>query len=425
MRRKNRVAAASVTFLAVFLAGCSSALPTIDARLEAVAKPLLDEENDDRQAFFLKTSQPEPYAAIIRRNVEEIQFRFDDNLRTLEIARLRVKQGRLPQITPGLSTGLGGVAAVELNIRQVLFNGDLSKAMFHDADFQAVKRHIELLDALNSDILEDIETYLSYRENLERNELLTDLASRLEKLLSTAETRLEGGIGTVDDVTLFKLELTEVETEALIAKSDADVDLSALENINASLAPRSFVNKSGLPPIEVLAAIAERDAARSNLAVIKEEAEPRVVVVANAGFDTATGSPTKNAGLRVEADPISFGGNTNIMSAEQEVFLAERELERALTDVSRETRRLLQQIAALKAQRTQTDFLVEQTQERLEDFRDQFLAGTSGLPEAAGLVDTLRRSLEQKVEVRYRILRLQGELCANLGHFWDVTSAAK
>ncbi|MDA9865387.1 TolC family protein [bacterium] len=409
----------SAVAMAMSLAGCSVELPTIDDRLKPIAKPLLVDGADQGGEPILKTSQPEPYASIIRQNYGEVRFRFDDNLRTLEIDRLRVRQSRLPQITPGLSTSVRSVASVDLNIRQVLFNGDLSKAMFQDADMQAVNRQIDLLESLNDDVLEDILTYLSYRENTERSRLLSNLARRLEDLLSVAETRLQGGIGTADEVTLFQLELTEVETEALIAKSDAAVDLSTLENINARIPPRPFVENNSLLPIEILSALAGRDQARVDLAVAKEESEPRLVLAANTGINSMTGVLSNNAGLIVEADPLQFGGDADILSAEQAVFLAERELDDTVLDVEKETRRLLQQISALQTQERQTSVLVDQTQLRLDAFQEQFLAGSSGLSEAAGLVDTLRRSLEQKVDVRYRILSLQSELAANLGHFWE------
>lgn len=406
--------------MSVAVAGCSAELPTIDSRLQPVSESLLHKRDESTSSAPLKTAQPEPYASIIRQNITDVEFRFDDNLRALEIARLRVRQSRLPQITPGLSTGSGGVAAVDLNIRQVLFNGDLSDAMFHDANIDAVGRHIELLDSLNDNILEDIGTFLSYRENLERSELLNELSGELEALLGIAETRLEGGIGTADDVALFKLELAEIETEALIARSDAEVDRETLENIDVSLAARSFAQSGNLPPMDVLAAVADRDAARSNLAVLQEEIEPRVVVAASAGIDAATGTPSRNAGLRVEAAPLSFGGNADVLAAKQAVTLADRELEETVSDVSRDTRRLLQQIEALKAQENQTKKLAGQAEDRLEAFREEFQAGSASLTEAAGLVDILRRTLERKVDVRYAILDRQSQLAAILGHFWSL-----
>lgn len=418
MLRKLKASATSAA-MGLVVSGCATSdLPTMDERLERVGTALFEAADKETPASLIKTSQPEPYASIVRQNVSEMQFRFDDNLKTLDIDRLRVRQSRLPQIAPGLSTGSGGAASVELNIRQVLFSGNLSEAMFHEADVEAVGRQIALLETLNDDINDDIETYLSYRENLERAELLGDLQGRLGELLEIAETRLEGGVGTADEVALFQLELTEIETEELIARSNAQVDRSALEDINVSLAPRRFSQKDTLLPTEVLAAIAERDQARSGLAVAQEQTVPRVVLAANAGIEATTGIPSRNAGLRVEANPINFGGNADVLSAEQAVFFAERELEDTVTEVSRETRRLLQQISALQSQEVQTTKLADQAEARLDAFREQFEAGTSGITEAAGLVDILRRSLEQKVDVRYQILNLQNQLASTMGHYW-------
>ena len=413
----NKSKAAVAALLAMSLAGCTNVLPSIDARLKPIAAPLLADQAGDA-SNFLSTPQPEPYASIIRKNFNEVQFRFDDNIRTLENGRLRARQSRLPQVIPSASLGTSGLAGVDLGFRQALTNGDLSKALFHDADIQAVSRQITLLEALNNDVLDDIDTYLEYHENIEREALLSELAGRLDDLLSVAETRLQGGIGTADEVALFSLELTEVQTEALIAKSNASVELSSLDKINASIPPRTFVRQKTHLPIEVLAAVAERDEAQSNLAVVTETAEPRLVLEATGRFGVTTVSPVSNAGIRVETDPIQFGGNADILEAEQNAFLAERELEQTIFEVERDTLRLLQQIAALKIQEEQTVLLVNQTQSRLEGFRARFQAGNVGFSEAAGLVDTLRRSLEQRVEVKYRILGLQSELAASLGHFW-------
>lgn len=417
MVKKSRISTVNMVVLALSISGCSVDLSRIDDRLEPIASPLLS--GGETGAALPKTNQPEPYASIVLKNFEEVEFRLDDNLKTLENSRLRARQSQLPQVTPGASVGSSGIAGIDLGFRQVLLNGDLSKAIFHDADVQAVNRQITLLQAVNTDVLEDIQIYLSYHENIEREALLSDLTLLLEDLISLAKTRLEGGIGTADEVTLFKLELTEVQTDALIARSNAKVDLSSLNDVDASLSPTSFRQQSAHLPIEVLAAIADRDEARSNLTVVKEAAEPRLVLEATARIGVTTISPVSNAGLSVEADPIRFGGNPDILEAEQAAFLAERELEETISEVERDTLRLLQQISALESQEKQTTLLVDQTQARLEGFRERFLSGNAGLSEAAGLIDTLRRALEQKVDVQYGILNLQSELTAKLGHFWE------
>jgi len=391
-------------FLAILtMAGCTSIVTDLGAELEPIAQPLLATDSEDQTAPLPSINQPEPYASIIAQNLGEMGFRFDGNLRDLQIARLKTDQSRLPSFTPGASANVDGSTIAQLGMRQVLFAGGLYEAQFHDADVRAVVRQLELLEAVSKDASSDIDAYLSYHKNLELQSMLTDFSTRLEDLLDLADRRLQGG-----------------NTEAQIAASNASVDLASLSGIDVSAPPTDFSYNSDRLPLQVLTSMAKTHEARSALQLAQKSAQPNVVLNASVGLDLKTRLPNRNAGIAIEAEPIAIGGNVDILAAEQNVFLASNELNETRNELQRETQKLVQQIAALRVQSAQSDALVGQASSRLDTFEDRFLAGSSSLSEAAGLVDTLRRSMESSVDVRYRIYDLQRKLAEISGAYWSL-----
>jgi len=375
------------------LAGCTAVIPELDSALDPVSQPLLATSIETGNTPVLEPAQTGAYASIIETNFAEVRFRFDSNFEELRINRLGAQQTRLPKIIPGASANVNGSATLQVGVRQPLFNKNSYEAQFRDADIQAVRRQIILLQALNDEVSEDIETYFSYHRNLERTEFLADLAVQLEDLLGLAETRFDGGIGTASEVSLFQLELTDIETEAQISRSNAAVDLAELEDMDVSSPPQPFKRLDVHLPIDVLFAIADRDQRKSDLHVARVANEPKVVLEAQAGYDFTTGLPTSRAGVSVDTDEIELGGDTDILLAEQNLFLAEREVVEAFSDLESDIQRTLEQISALEDQQVQTDLLAQQAQGRLDAFDLQFQSGQSSLTEAASLIDVLRGSL--------------------------------
>ena len=152
--------------LFIVLAGCTTVETEVDSALTSFAQPVISADGDADEGF-LSPSQDDPYASLISAKYEELSFGFDNNLRTLEISRLSNRQSLLPQIVPGVSAGSRGSVEVNVSVKQVLYDGGVFKAQHSSDDHEAVLRQVELLRELNAEASEEIETYLSYKENVE------------------------------------------------------------------------------------------------------------------------------------------------------------------------------------------------------------------------------------------------------------------
>ena len=86
MVKKSRISTVNMVVLALSISGCSVDLSRIDDRLEPIASPLLS--GGETGAALPKTNQPEPYASIVLKNFEEVEFRLDDNLKTLSLIHI-------------------------------------------------------------------------------------------------------------------------------------------------------------------------------------------------------------------------------------------------------------------------------------------------------------------------------------------------
>jgi len=402
------------------LAGCASVETDVDPVLKPFANTVLDVENNTAERASIVPAQPEPYVQILAKKYEELKFGADNNIRTLEISRLSNKQGRLPQLIPGASVGTNN--ELNLRVQQVLFDGGIYRAKFHADDHLAVLRQIEFLRDLNEKASGDIAIFLSYRKNLELGHLLTEKSAYLEKLLRVAKTRANGGVGDASDVSLFELKLSEMQTDAQIARADAQSDLVALGSEQADAKATDFVISETHLPLTVVHAIAKHAHALSDLELTKKERNPKVILEGRLGMDPFFGNPKSNIGVTVDKDPIAIGGNTNVLMAEQQVLLEQHNLDVAIRDAQRETDRIRARVTALESQLARTSLLSQQASYRFHDFSQQFQAGTAELSEAAGLVQTLRHSTEKTVTLKYQILDLQRQLAEQGGHFWTFES---
>jgi len=405
-----------LSLVAVLCVGCSTIVSEVDPKLTAVAGDVISAKDEGRGAQAPHSAQPNPYAAILQRNFAEMQYRFDTNLRT------EARQGRYPQLRPGASARLDGDVIANVGVRQVLYDGGLYEAAFHDADVKAIGRQIDLLITVSDKASDDMVDYLNYRKNKELEATFTQLSHHLEKLLALAETRMNGGIGAYDEVVLFQLKLSEIMTEAQIAQSNAAVDVAALKDIDVSLAPAPFSFSQDHLPLSVMSALAAQYEARSAVQLAKRQSRPTLSLDADANYNLNTGTPGTGVGLTIDAAPVRFGGDVAVMEAEQALYVARQELNETVAEVRREQERLEMQIAALRLQATQTTELADKTQLRLAQFAGRFQAGSANLTEAAGIVDTLRRTLESQISVRYRILDLERQLAELTGAFWSFSA---
>lgn len=401
------------------LAGCSVVEHQLDPSLDQAAESLLAQDLNVQNERFLRSNQPAPYQGIILQKYTEFEQEFQGNLDELAILQVRAKQNKLPQFTPSASARANGSVSANIGVRQALFAGQLYEAEFHDANVQAISQQVTVLQALNQETSQDLKLLLDYRENVEVKAMLDRLATELEKLLDLARLRSRGGLVTADEVALFELNLTEIRTDATIAYSNAKVALADLPQVDTTAALVNFHSEPDQIPIDLLVALTERELARSELRLSHASSQPKVAIEGSGGIDLLTGKPLSRAGLVVESDPITLGGNTTLQLAELKLRLAERKLAETVSDLAQETARREMQIQALESQLGAASNLMRQASIRLDSFPNQFAAGSADLPEAIGLVDTLRRSMESQIRTKYEILNLRREIAEDLGDFWS------
>jgi len=389
-------------------------IPT-DPALGSVVDPLFERASQETAPEInISVNQAEPYAAIISQNFDERRFVFDSNARQLQLSNFGSQQIRYPQFRPGGQIRANGTTSLSLNVSQSLYDGGAAEAQKFAGQTTAITREIENLALLNDNIAEDILEYLNYHRNLKTVSVLGGFSGQLRDLLDLAETRFSGGIGTANEVSLFQLQLAEIETDIAIARSNAELAISRLvthdvEKLRAKpTQPQLLEDRI---PLEVMAALAARESSRSALEIARSNVLPQVSAVANVGFDPRSGLPTDDIGIDVSVnDPITFGGNTNLRIAEEDLQLAELDLAEATQDVQLQIRQLLQEFSALQAQQAQTASLADQAQARLDGFEELFLAGEAGITEAVSLIDTVQSTAATQIDLEFQLIETQVEV---------------
>lgn len=403
----------------LLLCGCAMDTPVVEPQLEPVRQAITSE----KPAKFEKSAkrQARPYATIADFILEDVKFRFENNSRQLELSQSAARLQRFPQIRPSGQLSARDGPGINISVDQVVYDGGVYPARLFLNDAEAVARQIEILNTVNGMISEDVELYLSYHQNRETESLFDQLQKQIAELLDLAETRVQGGVGAANEVTLFQLRLTEVQTEARIARSRANVartSLRAADRINLSGKPPSPVVTSDQLPPRIIEALATRELERGRLEIERTNVRPQVVVSGTVGSNLTSGVLNDDIGVRVRTNnPLPIYGNPDLRLAEQSLALAEAEMDRTIAETQREVAQLREEISLLKSQERDTGLLTQQAQARLEDFADQFRAGTVGITEAASLVDTVQRALRSEIQVRYDILDRERQLAEMTGSF--------
>jgi len=396
-------------------AACTVEQIPIDPELGPLADPLLERAAQETPAAItIAVAQPDPYAAIIAGNFEDVRFLFDSNSRQLNLSNFGSQQILYPQVRPGAQARVSGASSLTLNVSQILFDAGAASAQSFVGQTAAISREIENLAELNDEIVEDINLYLDYHRNLKTADVLGGFSGQLRDLLSLAQTRASGGIGRANEVPLFQLQLAEIEADIAIARSNAKLALARLADHDpaklniAPLQPKLLEDRI---PLAVMEALAEREGRRSELEVARSNTRPQVVAVANAGFDPLTGLPTNDVGIDIQAnEPFTIGGNTNLRIAQENVQLAEMELAEAIKQAELNASQLLQELDALRAQEEQLGALAAQAQARLDGFQELFLAGEADITDAVSLIDTVQTTASMQISLEFQIRETQVEL---------------
>lgn len=394
-------------------------IPT-DPELGPVVDPLFERAAQETPpAINISVQQPDPYAAIISKNFEDLRFLFDSNTRQLKLSNFGSQQVLYPQFRPGGQFRASGSTSLTINVSQTLYDGGASAAQKFAGQTTAIAREIENLTELNDKIADDILQYLNYRRNLKTAEVLSGFSKQLDMLLDLAKTRASGGIGRANEVSLFELQSAEIETDIAIERSNAELALSRLAQHDQSklrVAPKQVALLEDRIPLDVMQALADRESSRSALEVALSNARPQVTAVANAGLDALTGLPINDVGIDVSVnDPITIGGNTSLRIAKENLQLSELNLNDAIEESRLRIRQILQELSALQAQERQTQVLARQAQQRLAGFQELFLAGEVGITEAVSLLDTVQTTATTQINLEFQLKETQVELARLTG----------
>lgn len=355
--------------------------------------------------------QPAPYAGLIARAVADEQFRFESLTRQRDLSNTGALQSLYPQVRPGARMDSDGDVAVTLSVEQVLYDGGVYQAELFEIGAQDAVEEIDLLSDLNDQASENIGIYLEFQRNQQISDALRGLIGDLGGLLNLAQTRAAGGIATASEVTLFELKVFEVETEAKVAEAAMALNLQQLNEMQVQVPAGPPPQLRGLPdrlPLEVLAAMADRQARHADVEVLAAQSRPQLVLGGEGALDIEDGETSSDFGLRVRMNsPLQWFGNSRLLAAQEALALSEQTLERTVHDIEQDLSRLSNRISTLQAQLSQTRHLVALSRQRLADFETQFQAGAASLTEAAGLTDTLRRALTSEINLDFELRELQ------------------
>ena len=369
----------------------------------------------------ISVQQPDPYAAIISKNFEDLRFLFDSNTRQLSLSNFGSQQILYPQFRPGGQLRASGSTSLTISVSQTLYDGGASAAEKFSGQATAIAREIENLAELNDEIAEDINLYLDYQRNLKTAQVLSGFSSQLNELLALAQTRASGGIGRANEVSLFQLQTAEIETDIAIARSNAELALARLakhDQSKLSATPQQVALLEDRVPLDVMEALADRENSRSALEIARSNTRPQVTAVANAGLDALTGLPINDVGIDVSVnEPLTLGGNTGLRIAEENLQLSEMNLSEAIEDSRLRIRQILQEFSALQAQERQTKTLALQAQARLAGFQELFLAGEVGITDAVSLIDTVQTTAATQINLEFQLKETQVELARLTGSF--------
>jgi len=405
--------------LTVLVSGCTAPPAQVTNELMPVATPMLSYAQSEEEAkLTYSATQAEPYATFVQENLDDIRYKIESNARSFRLSRRSAEQDYSPQFKPGLRVGFEGSTELTLTMTQILFDSNRFEARIRRSDAEAIERHLRLLMEVNDDVSGDIKSYLSYWQNQETEAMLLDVAAWIAKILETAITRQEGGIGKASEVSLFQLKLDEITTDAEIAAAQSEIDKLDLDEGAVKRRPVPLKFNVQRTPIDVYLALARREVTKFDLDLVKREQRPSISIRGDSSYDIRNNRSDSEGGIAVDAKPTTLGRSAKVDLAEEAFKLAAQDVEESKADAKKELLRIQAQIFSLRVQREKAGNLKKLAKARLDGFLEQFQAGSANLTEATSLADTLKRAAESEIQVKYRIFDQQRELARLTGSFW-------
>lgn len=331
----------------------------------------------------------------------------------------------LPQITPTASVDDVGNITGRLQIEQVLFDGGRFKAGNRVLNAQQAIAFSEYAIQFNERVGIAIDAYLRQDMHAGMAEISAEVSALYKTLKAKASRRLAGGVGSKVEHSLFELKQFEVETEAArdIAEADAaKLELEKLigEEIDTPPPLISFEDESAAVPPVVALAIAESKKSAGELYAERAERLPQFSVRGSVGAGTNQGLGFNDrinsfsAGVRL-SKPLTWGRDYGLKAAGAQARASRAVVREAQRDADVQLKTLSLRISSLSAQLIKAEKLEEQSRARIDSFEEQFLGGGASITQAVGIIDTYRRIVRNKVDIRFALLSAQREKVQLLG----------
>jgi outer membrane protein, adhesin transport system len=346
----------------------------------------------------------------------------------LRSARLRARaQSRnwLPSIGPQVSlSSLGSVVAM-LVVEQVLFDNGrkLAERDFAKADVEVAA--VALVQDANARVFSALTLYLAALEAQDKSALSQAAARDMAHFEWIMAERVSGGISDPSDLQVLRQKLAEIRS---VAQTEDEAARAALAELVAMGVPPQTLTaleaSRSLPPlmlpapapVPLVVRLAEAEQARA-------EARARVE---RAGFLpslTATGAlgrgaPDPSLDVRT-ARPLGFGTGDDLRAIEAATEGERRKVAQSREEANRRLARLEQERIALARQAGEAAVLASRGKANLDLFQAQYDEGQRQVMDVVGLYEQFARQQQEAASLRYRAVRTELEIAAELGLLAD------
>jgi adhesin transport system outer membrane protein len=322
--------------------------------------------------------------------IEALQRAVARETTNIEIA----KDGKRPQISvSGASDTADNEPALTVTVTQVLFDWGFVKSQIAAASFERVKVVAQLKMAVEDLTLQISELYLELEIldlKIAKTQDYVNFARRIEEL---SRSRVAAGLSDSAEIARARLEIARADERMSQLVADRMITLSQLEFILGQplAAPRKpptlefterFSSSANVIAAIVIApayveAKADVDIAAAGIKAAKASTKPKIALQAQGRQDLTGGRGRSGAiGITAGVDLSSSGfSGRGVTAAEQDFAAAESRLKAVERDLQNSVRIYVEQIRVLLANEVSQQRQLEQAQEVLKAYEQQFIAG--------------------------------------------------
>ncbi len=340
----------------------------------------------------------------------------------LRIAQLRAEARQknwLPKIGPQVSLStLGGLAAGFL-VEQALFDNGRRKAERAYAAADVEVAAVSLSVGINQRVYDGLRHYVEAEQARAQAAVSQKAVTRLGEFTNLMNQRIEGGLSDRSEEQV--LSQRKVEMEATLA-ADREAEAGAQAELAAMLTS-PLTGVSGIDTLPVVQSTAEP------LAVVKARGEAaRTMAEAHAAKAnllpgiSATSSIDGggiNPGISLSGGMFGAGTKAEMQALDATQDVVNRQTAEVSDTANRRIVSLQSQIAQLRTREAQGAEVLQQTEENLGLFTEQYKVGRRTLLELAAQYDSFARLQRDQTSLRYEIALIELEIARDRGILVD------